>query len=82
MNSPGRSKRSFLAAAVVTVPLFSRLGVGVCRATHRRHPHRPMVLASSARVDAYPAFAELGVVLLLFVIGLELQPSCSGRCAA
>ncbi|AFE09170.1 glutathione-regulated potassium-efflux system [Corallococcus coralloides DSM 2259] len=66
----------FLAAAVVAVPLFKKLGLGSVLG----------YLAAGAAIGPYGAglisdvenvlhTAELGVVLLLFVIGLELQPS-------
>src|SRR4029078_1526864 len=66
----------FLAAAVVTVPLFRRfklsavlgyLAAGVLIG--------PFGLKFVSAVDNVMHFAELGVVLLLFIIGLELQPS-------
>jgi monovalent cation:proton antiporter-2 (CPA2) family protein len=66
----------FLAAAVITVPLFSRLGVGaVLGYLTAGILVGPWVLGFVSDVDAILHFAELGVVLLLFVIGLELQPS-------
>ncbi len=66
----------FLAAAVVTVPLFRRFKLGAVLG----------YLAAGVLIGPYGLkflsagenlmhFAELGVVLLLFVIGLELQPS-------
>lgn len=66
----------FLAATVIAVPLFKRLGLGSVLG----------YLAAGAAIGPYGAglisdvenilhIAELGVVLLLFVIGLELQPS-------
>lgn len=66
---------AFLAAAVISVPLAKRLGLS------------PVVGYLAAGVAIGPAgfnvadpgtvitVAELGVVLLLFLIGLELQPS-------
>ena len=80
----------FLFAAVVTVPIFRRLKLGaVLGYLRRRRRHRPVVLGAGHDVDNILHFAELGVVLLLFVIGLELQPSrlwvlrkpCSGWAA-
>jgi glutathione-regulated potassium-efflux system ancillary protein KefC/glutathione-regulated potassium-efflux system protein KefB len=66
----------FLAAAVVTVPLFRRLGVGaVLGYLTAGILIGPWVLGFISDVDTILHFAELGVVLLLFVIGLELQPS-------
>ena len=66
----------FLAATVIVVPLFRRfrlsavlgyLAAGVVIG--------PWGLALFRDVDNVLHFAEFGVVLLLFVIGLELQPS-------
>ena len=66
----------FLAATVVAVPLFRRfklsavlgyLAAGVLIG--------PWGLGLFGDVESILHFAEFGVVLLLFVIGLELQPS-------
>ncbi|WP_428311333.1 monovalent cation:proton antiporter-2 (CPA2) family protein [Hydrocarboniphaga sp.] len=66
----------FLAAAVLFVPLFKRLGLGavlgylaagVCIG--------PWGLGLISDVESILHFSEFGVVLLLFIIGLELQPS-------
>lgn len=66
----------FLSAAVIAVPIFKRLGfgailgylsAGICIG--------PYALNLISDVDNILHFAELGVVLLLFIIGLELQPS-------
>ena len=66
----------FLAAAVVAVPLFRRFRLGAVlgylAAGIAIGPH---VLGLVSDVDNVMHLAELGVVLLLFVIGLELQPS-------
>ena len=66
----------FLAAAVVTVPLFRRFKLGAVlgylAAGVIIGPHGFRFISA---VDNILHFAELGVVLLLFVIGLELQPS-------
>lgn len=65
----------YLAAAVVCVPLASRykLGsvLGYLAAGCVIGPH---VLGLVKDVEAIMSFAELGVVLMLFVIGLELDP--------
>ncbi|MDB4977293.1 MAG: Glutathione-regulated potassium-efflux system protein KefC [Myxococcaceae bacterium] len=65
----------YLAAAVVCVPLASRfkLGsvLGYLAAGCLIGPH---VLGLIQDVEAIMSFAELGVVLMLFVIGLELDP--------
>jgi|APTNR8051073442_1049403.scaffolds.fasta_scaffold01735_6 monovalent cation:proton antiporter-2 (CPA2) family protein len=65
-----------LAAAVVAVPLARRAGLGpVLGYLAAGAVIGPQVLALITDVDAIFHFAELGVVLLLFIIGLELQPS-------
>lgn len=66
----------FLAAAVIAVPLFRRLGFGsVLGYLAAGVAIGPDGLALVTNVDNILHFAEIGVVLLLFVIGLELQPS-------
>ncbi|MEM6676502.1 MAG: monovalent cation:proton antiporter-2 (CPA2) family protein [Pseudomonadota bacterium] len=65
----------FLGASVVAVPIFKRLGLGsvlgYLAAGTLIGPH---VLGLVSDVDGVRSAAEFGVVLLLFVIGLELQP--------
>lgn len=65
-----------LTAAVMFVVLFKRLGLGAMlgylAAGMMVGPDGFGVVAD---VEAVLHFSELGVVLLLFVIGLELQPS-------
>ena len=66
----------FLAAAVIAVPLFKRLGLGaVLGYLAAGVAIGPWVLGLVSDVDHILDFAEFGVVLLLFVIGLELQPA-------
>ena len=66
----------FLAAAVVTVPLFRRFRLGaVLGYLAAGVVIGPWCLKFVTEVENIMHFAELGVVLLLFVIGLELQPS-------
>ena len=66
----------FLAAAVVTVPLFRRFKLGaVLGYLAAGVIIGPFGLKFVSAVDNVMHFAELGVVFLLFVIGLELQPS-------
>ena len=66
----------FLSAAVVTVPIFRRLRLGaVLGYLAAGVIIGPWALRLVTDVDNILHFAELGVVLLLFVIGLELQPS-------
>lgn len=65
-----------LGAAVITVPLFKRLGVGaVLGYLVAGVLIGPSVLGVVADVENILHFTELGVVLLLFIIGLELQPA-------
>lgn len=65
-----------LAAAVITVPVARRLGLGALLGfLVAGAAIGPEALGLVTDVDAILHFAELGVVLLLFVIGLELQPS-------
>lgn len=66
----------FLGAAVVAVPLFRKLGLGsVLGYLAGGAVIGPYGLGLIGNVDSILHFAEFGVVLLLFVIGLELQPS-------
>ena len=66
----------FLAAAVVAVTLFRRLGLGsVLGYLAAGALIGPSGLGLVREVNETLHFAEFGVVLLLFVIGLELQPS-------
>lgn len=66
----------FLVAAIIAVPLFSRLGFGsVLGYLAAGLVIGPSGLALINQVDHILHFAELGVVLLLFIIGLELKPS-------
>ena len=65
-----------LAAAVIAVPIFKRLGLGaVLGYLTAGILIGPAALGLIDDVDHILHFAELGVVLLLFIIGLELQPS-------
>lgn len=65
----------FLAAAVVAVPLAQRLGIGsVLGYLIAGVVIGPWGLGLITDVEAILHFAELGVVLLLFLIGLELNP--------
>jgi monovalent cation:proton antiporter-2 (CPA2) family protein len=66
----------FLAAAVVAVPIFKRLGLGaVLGYLAGGALIGPSGLGLVSEVESTLHFAEFGVVLLLFVIGLELQPA-------
>ena len=66
----------FLATAVVVVPLFRRLKLGaVLGYLAAGALIGPWGLGLIADAQATLSFAELGVVLLLFLVGLELEPS-------
>ncbi len=66
----------FLAAAVIAVPLFKRLGLGsVLGYLAAGAAIGPWGLRLVSDVEGILHFGEFGVVLLLFLIGLELQPS-------
>lgn len=66
----------FLAAAVLAVPVSRWLRLGaVLGYLAAGIVIGPFVLGLIRQVDGILHFAELGVVLLLFIIGLELQPS-------
>ncbi len=66
----------FLAAAVVAVPLFKRFGLGsVLGYLAAGMVIGPAGIGAISDVESILHFAEFGVVLLLFLIGLELQPS-------
>jgi monovalent cation:proton antiporter-2 (CPA2) family protein len=66
----------FLAAAVLFVPLFRKLGLGavlgyLCAGV----VIGPSGIGAIGEPEKVLHFAEYGVILLLFIIGLELQPS-------
>ncbi len=66
----------FLAAAVVAVPLFRRFRMGaVLGYLAAGVAIGPSGLGIVGGADSIMHLAELGIVMLLFVIGLELQPS-------
>lgn len=65
----------FLGAAVVAVPLFNRFRVGsIMGYLVAGAIIGPAVLNLVSDPDTILHFAELGVVLLLFLIGIELAP--------
>ena len=66
----------FLGAAIIAVTLFNKLGFGsVLGYLTAGVIIGPWGLGLITGVEDILQFAELGVVLLLFIIGLELQPS-------
>ncbi|WP_406732521.1 glutathione-regulated potassium-efflux system protein KefB [Vibrio scophthalmi] len=70
-----QSSAIFLTAAVIAVPLAQRLGLGsVLGYLLAGVAIGPWGLGLIRDVDAILHFAEFGVVLLLFLIGLELNP--------
>jgi monovalent cation:proton antiporter-2 (CPA2) family protein len=65
----------YLAAAVIAVPLFKRLGLGaVLGYLIAGVLIGPSVLRLIDDPETVLKFSELGVVLLLFLVGLELNP--------
>lgn len=65
----------FLGAAVVAVPLFRRLGLGsVLGYLVAGAAIGPFGLRLIPDVESVLHFSEFGVVMLLFLIGLELKP--------
>ena len=65
-----------LGAAVVAVPLFRRLGLSpILGYLAAGVAIGPYVIGVFNETEEILHFAELGVVLLLFIIGLELRPS-------
>ena len=66
----------FLAAAVIAIPIFRRFKLGsVLGYLTAGIIIGPSSLALIDTVEATQQIAEFGIVLLMFVIGLELQPS-------
>ena len=66
----------YMGSAVVAVPIFKRLGLGsVLGYLAAGSVIGPFGLGLIADAESALHFAEFGVVLLLFIIGLELKPS-------
>src|SRR3984885_8518671 len=66
----------FLAAAVIAIPIFRYFKLGsVLGYLAAGIIIGPACLGLISRIDATEHIAEFGIVLLMFVIGLELQPS-------
>lgn len=64
-----------MGAAVIAVPLFRRLGLGSVLGYFAAGALvGPSVLGLFTDPDTILHFAELGVVMFLFIIGLELRP--------
>ncbi|MFV0292721.1 MAG: cation:proton antiporter [Paracoccus sp. (in: a-proteobacteria)] len=65
----------FLVAGVAAVPIASRLGLGsVLGYLIAGIAISPILVALHADVVAIQHFAEFGVVMMLFLVGLELEP--------
>ncbi len=65
----------YLSASVIAVPIMKRLGLGsVLGYLAAGTAIGPWGLGFVENVDDIRHFAEFGVVLLLFIIGLELKP--------
>lgn len=66
---------AFLGISVLFIPLFQRLGLGaVLGYLLAGVVLGPGVTGAVTNVEAISHFSEFGVVLLLFIIGLELDP--------
>jgi monovalent cation:proton antiporter-2 (CPA2) family protein len=66
----------FLAAAVIAIPIFRYFKLGsVLGYLAAGIIIGPSCLGLISKIDATEHIAEFGIVLLMFVIGLELQPS-------
>ena len=64
-----------LVAGVVAVPLASRFGLGsVLGYLLAGMAISPILLGLRVDVEALQVFAEFGVVMMLFIIGLEMEP--------
>ncbi|MES2508164.1 MAG: monovalent cation:proton antiporter-2 (CPA2) family protein [Verrucomicrobiota bacterium] len=70
----------YLIAAVVAVPIAKRLGLGsVLGYLLAGIVIGPSLLGLVGEVEDVQHFAEFGVVMMLFVVGLELRPSLLWR---
>jgi glutathione-regulated potassium-efflux system ancillary protein KefC/glutathione-regulated potassium-efflux system protein KefB len=66
----------FLAAAVIAIPIFRHFKLGsVLGYLTAGIVIGPACLGLISKIDTTQHIAEFGIVLLMFVIGLELQPS-------
>ena len=67
---------ALLAAGVVAVPIFKRMGLGsILGYLAAGVVIGPFGLRIFSESEAILHVAELGVVMFLFIIGLEMQPS-------
>ena len=73
----------YLAAAVLSVPIAKRLGLGsVLGYLGAGAVIGPFALGLISDVEAVMHFAEFGVVMMLFLVGLELRPALLWRLRA
>ncbi|WP_324263054.1 cation:proton antiporter [Altererythrobacter sp. H2] len=64
-----------LVAGIVAVPLATRFGLGsVLGYLLAGMAISPLLLALKVDIEALQVFAEFGVVMMLFLIGLEMEP--------
>ena len=76
MNSFINQSLFFIASAVILVPIFHKLGLGsILGYLVAGIIVGPYGLSMVHETEMLKHFAELGVILLLFIIGLEIQPS-------
>ena len=65
----------YLMAAVISVPIAKRLGLGsVLGYLLAGVAVSPTLRFLDVDVEGMQQFAEIGVVMMLFIIGLELEP--------
>ena len=65
----------YLAAAVIAAPLFARLGLGsVLGYLAAGIVIGPSVLGLTGAATDVMSFAEFGITVMLFLVGLELHP--------
>jgi len=75
LHTPLQEALVFLGAAVILVPLFLRLGLGtVLGYLTAGSLIGPQILGWIQNTENVRHYSEFGVVFLLFIIGLELQP--------
>ena len=64
-----------LVAGLISVPIATRFGLGsVLGYLLAGMAIAPLLVTLGADVDALQVFAEFGVVMMLFIVGLELEP--------
>ncbi|WP_271438721.1 cation:proton antiporter domain-containing protein [Pontixanthobacter luteolus] len=66
---------TILVAGVIAVPIASRLGLGsVLGYLLAGMAISPLLIAMNVNIEQLQVFAEFGVVMMLFLVGLELEP--------